>query len=353
MRQIHFFAAGVSALALTIGLVGVSHAGNDDPGGKPRNFDKSIGAAVGYGIWKEADGYWYLCWTADGSSHEFNGKINAQGAGKIEVLESFDGGALPGWVNFGAAKQAFIFKTSGDRLGGLRFKLSGRPGALTFNLNIDGKVAKGQVRVGELGFRPKAIPHIIRQPETFRGKGEGGSATGGGGGEATPAAPIKPARPKPPAPAARPQAPVAEGPAGRPTSFPGDDGRRASYHVWKGEGDWWYLMWTGDKRNDHRFNAKVVVQGNGKFTQVVRHDGAARPRFVNVGAAMKAFNFNTPTKATGGVRFKLEGSPSALVFNLVMDGSTAEKHTRVGQKGEAPRGMPLSIKDPQSIHGCE
>jgi tetratricopeptide (TPR) repeat protein len=125
----------------------------------------SMGKDLGYFIWQDHGREWHVRWNGDGSHHYFSGVIRVGPSSKIGTVEtySFDKATTELPRDMMSHTEDYIlfnaFASDGDD--GLDFSTSG-PGAVSFDLVLDGAYEPLRVYIGERRTNPNAIPFTLQ-----------------------------------------------------------------------------------------------------------------------------------------------------------------------------------------------
>lgn len=186
--------SGTLILAVLVSLPAALHAQTDVSRfvGQP---EFSEGDALGYLIWLDRD-TWNVRWTTFGVEHGFEGRVIVEG-GEIDDFDRVDPdterrilapgrpprvtrgprgrvtGVNPGRAPVVASRpedrieqedeQTILFMArTDDDIDGFKFKTTGDPRTIRFNLRIDGEPRPEEVEVGEANFKPERNPVIVR-----------------------------------------------------------------------------------------------------------------------------------------------------------------------------------------------
>jgi len=130
---------------------------NLDPEGEPAAFLKSTSPR--FAAWRDRDG-WHLRTTAGRGTHHFKGRIRVEG-GSIAQVSSFRGERIAPAAHWKLQKNkqevTFDFR-SGERLDGVRFRVSPNALRVVFALQLDGLEQPSVVVIGQKNQHPEVLP---------------------------------------------------------------------------------------------------------------------------------------------------------------------------------------------------
>jgi hypothetical protein len=131
-----------------------------EPDGEPAAFSKSASAM--YALWRDRD-VWHLRLKSDRRSHLFQGQVRVEG-GLFEQVSSYRGEKIAPAAHWKVQKNrqelTFDFR-SGERLDGIRFRVSPKAQQIMVALRLDGSDQPGVVYVGQKNQFPEVLPMIL------------------------------------------------------------------------------------------------------------------------------------------------------------------------------------------------
>jgi hypothetical protein len=131
-----------------------------DPDGEPAAFARQAGPL--YAVWRDRDG-WHLRLRSDRRSHHFKGRVRIEG-GLFDKLSSYRGEKFAPAAHWKLQKNkqelTFDFR-SGERLDGIRFRVSPNAQQVVFALFIDQSDQPGVVNVGKRSQFPEVLPMAL------------------------------------------------------------------------------------------------------------------------------------------------------------------------------------------------
>jgi hypothetical protein len=133
---------------------------NLDPEGEPGVFSKQISST--YAVWRDRD-VWHLRLKSDRRTHHFQGQVRIEG-GQFAQLSSYRGEKFAPAAHWKLQKNqqelTFDFKT-GERLDGIRFRVSPNAQQVAFTLRLDGSDQPGVVVIGQKNQFPEVLPMVL------------------------------------------------------------------------------------------------------------------------------------------------------------------------------------------------
>jgi hypothetical protein len=113
-------------------------------------------------VWRDRDG-WHLRTTSDKRPHQFKGQVRVEG-GQFEKVSSYRGEKIAPAAHWKLQKNkqelTFDFR-SGERLDGIRFRVSPNALQVMFTLQIDGSDQPGVVYIGRRNQFPEVLPMVL------------------------------------------------------------------------------------------------------------------------------------------------------------------------------------------------